>query len=767
MKLKIGFGEGGLKGFIVRHAEKVIFGVVLLLVAFFVYSSATQEGITLSETPEKLKSEAQAARSHITADHWRDLAPERVNKVEDYPARAEEIRTPIRDTDYAPDRPLLDQPLTPPNQKRRDPEVFQPIKVEAKGGVYAVAWRLKQPDDAYASDKDAVLKPKEQPKPKRKKRDRRRPMYGGEADYEMMYGGMGSSEEMYGSGGEGYDPYGMGAGNEEEAYNMGSAEMYGGTGIAGVRKVSSFYIEHYVKGFRATMGGARGLVAPKSLAVVSVTALVPYEKQWEEYERALAEAVGYSPQADVPRYLYFMAERAEVTDDPDAPLDWKPVSNTAYALQQAMQFAGFPKEVADLNYVQPNILTMPIPPILLKPYESLGLHSEVPKMQVRSPLVKPPGATEEETPPAETPAEAADLADGLPKLPKLAPGMTSGAGYDMYGTGGSYEMYGAGYGMPGAEGAYGTEGYDMYGTGGEMGYGTGSYGYGAYGTAPGQPRRPLAKYKMIRFFDLSAEVGKSYRYRVRVILEDPNRPKDPKAEPNKRILEPAVVQRLAQVEADDQDYLKRTNKARRTYYIQTDWSDPSEVVRVRANDGFVAGAAEHGRFIKLSTKPGVQGPEVQITESSGKMVVSVWDRRRAVEVPAERDVHRGEYLDFKQSADVMNPLSLQLKTIEDFSFNTGGLVVDLRGGEALIKDVDSATKEETELFTPGEFMVMDGQGNLVVCNEIDDTEEYRRLLFIEDTAQPTSSMMPGSDYSEEMGMDYMYGGGGGYYGGGP
>ena len=85
---------------------------------------------------------------------------------------------------------------------------------------------------------------------------------------------------------------------------------------------------------------------------------------------------------------------------------------------------------------------------------------------------------------------------------------------------------------------------------------------------------------MVRFFDLTVKPGKSYRYRVRVMLEDPNRPHDPKADPDKGILHPTVIERLEQVATDDENYLKRTGKPRRTYYRVTDWSEPSNVVTV-------------------------------------------------------------------------------------------------------------------------------------------------------------------------------------------
>ncbi len=201
MKLKKMFGEGGIKGFFALHAEKLIFGVVILLVVFFVYSSATQEGISLSETPEKLKDEAQSARGHITADHWAEMEEERIKKVGDYPTRAKEIRTAIRDDQYAPDRPLLERDVTPSEKPRSDPELFAPIKVEAKGGVYSLAWLLDEPKDPFANDKDAVAEPKEAAKPKKPKRDRRsnrRSPYG--EGYDDMYGmgEMGSMGPGYG-----------------------------------------------------------------------------------------------------------------------------------------------------------------------------------------------------------------------------------------------------------------------------------------------------------------------------------------------------------------------------------------------------------------------------------------------------------------------------------------------------------------------------------------------------------------------------------------
>jgi hypothetical protein len=124
-------------------------------------------------------------------------------------------------------------------------------------------------------------------------------------------------------------------------------------------------------------------------------------------------------------------------------------------------------------------------------------------------------------------------------------------------------------------------------------------------------------------------------------------------------------------------------------------------------------------------------------------------------------------LDFTQDADVLQPITLQIKTLEKYSFGTDAFVADLRGGEALMVDVDKDSKEETPLSVPGEYLVVDGSGRLLACNEVDDAEEYRRLLFIEDTPSGAAgTMSPGGSYGDMMGSGgYMpYDGGGSAFG---
>ena len=71
MKFKLNFGKGGLKGFVIQHAEKGIFGMVLVLVAAFIYSSATQETVEQGESPSSLKGGAAGALTSL--QNWQPL----------------------------------------------------------------------------------------------------------------------------------------------------------------------------------------------------------------------------------------------------------------------------------------------------------------------------------------------------------------------------------------------------------------------------------------------------------------------------------------------------------------------------------------------------------------------------------------------------------------------------------------------------------------------------------------------------------------------
>ena len=70
-KRKIGFGEGGFKGFLARHVEKIFFGIIACVAAMLVWSGfSNREGIPSSKTPNSLTDEATRATSHMNSFTW-------------------------------------------------------------------------------------------------------------------------------------------------------------------------------------------------------------------------------------------------------------------------------------------------------------------------------------------------------------------------------------------------------------------------------------------------------------------------------------------------------------------------------------------------------------------------------------------------------------------------------------------------------------------------------------------------------------------------
>lgn len=269
------------------------------------------------------------------------------------------------------------------------------------------------------------------------------------------------------------------------------------------------------------------------------------------------------------------------------------------------------------------------------------------------------------------------------------------------------------------------------------------------------PPAPDVDYLLVRFFDFTATPGKKYRYRVRVLLEDPNRPQVEALAPRERALDEEVIKRLGDVAKEEE------KQNRRIFYLFTDWSEPSEVVTIslpyRTLAGQIVGVREESidKYLSMPT-----------AEPSAKVMAIVWDRIRAVDVPAVLDAYRGTYLNFSTSADVIHPVTMQYKRLPAYSINTDRMLMDFEGGRVLPiqpkqkkdqvgKKKDDEDEEEEELLAPGEFLFMDENGNLFVRNELDDSTDFERYQTPEIEAPPEKDESDdgGGGGGMDMGMD--------------
>jgi len=262
---------------------------------------------------------------------------------------------------------------------------------------------------------------------------------------------------------------------------------------------------------------------------------------------------------------------------------------------------------------------------------------------------------------------------------------------------------------------------------GEEGYGAG-YGYSGYGS--GMVVRKESPTKLFRFVDYKVEPGKKYRYRVKLWLANPNYKLPP------QILE-------------DEKYAQEA-------WLLTEWSSPSNVVRVPADVGVLAGPAKAGR-------PAFIEPRINLGVTVFQPSSGLTKFMEFAELP------RGTIVDFT-AADVkrLNPPKKEKKPttpspygyspeegmsspeygIEGIPGMMGSpgsgpppsgypgaptttkpaeepqidylsrmMIVDVAGGEQL----------PTKDAAPSVVALMDPEGNLIVRDELEDAQQYNRF----------------------------------------
>jgi hypothetical protein len=228
----------------------------------------------------------------------------------------------------------------------------------------------------------------------------------------------------------------------------------------------------------------------------------------------------------------------------------------------------------------------------------------------------------------------------------------------------------------------------------------------------------IPDYKLVRFYDFSAEVGHVYRYRVQLLIEDPNHPNTRSGDeyrnhpaPKQVTLTNDVVQRIKQLDSS-------------IFYRATPWSEPSEPVTVMDPLQFAGGTTD---VVKNLTDP-VSRRLFQDHEPSGVVKTIMWDERRAVDIMFDRPVHRGSFMNFKVDAEYGHPVTEIIMAAAQQQFKTDFIIGDIRGGDTLPLDT-----KDTPYHAPGEFLLIDAQGNLVVHTELADDTLFRRYNYTSDT----------------------------------
>ncbi len=759
-KPKVKLDAAAIQSFFVHHVEKIVLVVVLGVMAWLVYAGYSLPGLESGKTPSGLKQVSNQTRTFIDdAQRWeRDVAMERQvdSNIVDL------VGVTLLDTE--PAKYFLPQPLSPPNfpklSPRLDPTLYPPIHIEVEpivGPLASYPRSMDELDPLYqepTEDSATAKKPVRRPPPRRTAGSGMEDPYasGGIPGTDGR-SGSGRSRRGSGRGGRGgsggSSGYGPPAGGGSDMASTMADMMSSGSG----------------SGMGMGMGSATGSLAginPESILgyqtsdqftiarhtqAMVIKAVVPFEKQAEEFLNSLGSSLDYEAQRDQPFYLGFFVERAEVPvadleADP-AGLAWTKINVLATSYEQLGRqvgntvvpgnWSGVLNEIVDPTYLDAK-LTHPAPPFMQRDVWRLLTHAEVPlASQMASPGMNDgiifPGAAPKEG------AAGAEATDDLPVMPGVNVGgsgfsgsdsATPGFGSGMPG-GGMPGMPGgmsSGMGMPGGgmsrpssmpfAGGMGSSGGSGMGGGYGSGYGDG-YGSGATIAPP--------KYKLVRFTDTNVEPGKFYRYRLKVLLHDPNHPMAGMVAPTLASLDEKVRQRVKALDAADAAKPKQASGLPyRTFWIESDWSEASPVASLPATKQYFVGTVEQPAMVAV-----VDGkPKVPNSQPKAKVLTSVFDPDKVVDVPAEADVFRGSILNFVQDAQVIHPVTHEIVDLEKYNFRTDAIVADLEGGE-LIPAIDR--KNDKPLKAPGELLIFDASGNLHVQNETDDIENYRVLLL--------------------------------------
>ena len=225
--------------------------------------------------------------------------------------------------------------------------------------------------------------------------------------------------------------------------------------------------------------------------------------------------------------------------------------------------------------------------------------------------------------------------------------------------------------------------------------------------------KDIPRYLLLRFFDFDVQPGRQYRYRVQLLLHNPNFGVPP------ALLEDERHAREQYVRSD-----------------QPDWSEPTEPILVPTDSRIIA-----GRVLPPNR------PAIDPLPQQGWIKVEQWWPPNGRDASEKFLCWRGTALDFPgrvyppareapttpaksstsktgQHGDLLGTSSAASKTARDgleftVDYKTGALLLDMRGGDRL-------SNKYRELTSPGEYLVLQADGTLKVYSEIEDITEFEK-----------------------------------------
>lgn len=778
-------GAGGTN-FFQLHVEKMILGVIALVMAYLVYDGLGTKGVAENKNPESLTQTASSALDSVKANHWNEIAVQPDRQFDtDFKGLAEDSRSRIIDKPYETD-PWEIAPRSV-SEKRGDPKLLAPINLQVMTGYGALAIKVK----ADAADPFADFEDADEIRSRRRPPRANRPAggrAGGGGSSGALGGGDGEMEDSGGSsdlgglmggpmGGPGagagvggsrmlnpqYDR-GFGARGAQGGGMMGPGPMGDGgdSGDLGAPAMGSggrgggIGLGNPVGGSGGGMANAKGeKLGYKSVYFNVVSGVAPHKALVEEYKKAFEDSAGFNLMRDRPNYLSFIAERVDVTADPTkepAEGDWKKVTDLRQQEKLLAEWAGTNAEIVNFLYTDPELTIAPLP-LLIRDYRPLVSHPDVPLSGKEIAVPQP----DEEQGKDDKDDEAGDSEEdqfssrrrpnqggGMMQGPGGGMGMPSPGGAGGLGMPSPGGSGGLGMPTPGGRGGIGSGG--MMDDGGDEGMGSsgalGGSGMPFGGNMMGGSSTSLeaeSEYKLIRFYDFDVKPGHVYRYRIRLVIEDANYPEDRSMDLDLSILKNEVFTRIVGQRAeDDKKTANKEGVKPRTFYRFTDWSQPSPPAYAPNPGMFANGEIAISKRTMNVTGADNKPTTIEVDSSArghlGNVVFADWDATLGVDVPTMYEAQKGTVLFYNtrdKEPEIVDPVTKDVKKLKGYKMNEAIAVVDVRGGENLAHNDDRSDR----LTFSGEMLLFRNDGTLAVSDELDDQDSFRMFTFADEKEQ--------------------------------
>ncbi len=726
---------------VVRHIEKVVLAGIIGLVGFLVFRSFSAETLQSSQTPESLANQSDSILNQVKNEsHWDAIYPEREKYVRHKFHADTLIARESADANQYPFGRLEPPAIRESTEQRGDPEIapVEQLQVTNVTGALGIWVQVKDGNsDPFLALEDA------KPIGKKTRPERTRGPGGRNPDPNAPGGPDGGTNDKvhrqlnskydlgFHAGGEGAGGLrgsGPGLGGINEKSQM---DEYGGVPLGSVQPANQG--PNQTDSGLVTDQSIRYRLGSRPVVFNAITALIPHRKNEQAYFDAFSRTGTFLAGRDRPAYLGIEVQRVNVTGDAYRDIseeEWKTVLTTKdisempRQQQWATHLPQLPiTHIPDVINSRYDGLTAPIVPMLVRDYREFSKHSKI-EWLWNTTIPQLPTASNRKPPSGESGGGDSDPLFGQ-----------NGANSGIQ-AGGSSRPSGGPPGVPGAGGKGGGlmgggKGGGMLGGGGDSGGNRGEFGMlGPAGQLTEETLTLEPEFKMVRVYDFLKwdDIGKEFRYRIRITMRDPNYPENqdyydrPAPDvpisthfpaPSNEELKQEVYERVASIRSKEDPVIadaiqKKTFKyrARRT----TQWSAPSDPITVARPIEVFAGEIERtgGGTAKMVV--------AQLATNSripGAVMASV--------VSAQRGNVLGTP---PANLDLIAPTTKEIKQIEKAPLATGAVLVDWRGGSRL-----SGYSKDDPMLSEGEAMVLRPDGTLVFSSDLDDQMLYRMYSF--------------------------------------